>query len=274
MIELGKINQLRVTKLVEFGLYLDGLEWEEILLPTRYIPANTKVDDWLDVFIYFDSEDRIIATTEQPIAQVGEFAYLKVTDINNAGAFLDWGLEKDLLVPFSEQRPRMRLNQSYLVYIYVDEDSERIVASANLTQFLQTTSHYYQAGDEVELIVAKQTELGYKVIVDNAIWGLIYSNEIFSPIQIGDKYSGKIKKLREDHKLDCQLLVAADLQNAIVNYLQQQGGQAEIGDKTDGTIISSLFHVSKKQYKRALSGLYKARKITLHDNLVKLVDKD
>lgn len=276
MIEIGKINHLQVIKQVEFGLYLDGLEWGEILLPQRYVPDNTQLEEWLDVFVYFDSEDRIIATSEPPLALVGQFAYLKVVDVNNAGAFLDWGLEKDLLVPFSEQNPRMQVNKSYLVYITVDEESERIVASSRLNQFLQNTCEAYQAGHEVELIIARETEIGYKVIVNNSYWGLIYKNEVFSPLNIGQSYPGKIKTLREDKKLDCQLIQEKDdLQTKILKYLTAQNGKADIGDKTDTDKIYTLFHVSKKVYKRALSSLYKQRKILIKGNMVELVkDKE
>lgn len=272
MIEIGKINHLQVIKFVDFGLYLDGLEWGEILLPNRYVNNDMKITDWLDVFIYFDSEDRIVASTEPPQAMVGEFANLKVIDINNAGAFLDWGLEKDLLVPFSEQSPRMQLGNYYLVYIYIDEESERIVASSKLNSFLHSTCEVYQAGDKVELIIAKETELGYKVIVDDAYWGLIYKNEVFSPVKIGETHFGKIKKLREDKKLDCKLLTSNnDLGTKIIKYLIAQNGKAEIGDKTPTDKIYSLFQVSKKVYKRTLSSLYKARKITIEGNWVSLV---
>lgn len=277
MIEIGKINHLQVIKQVDFGLYLDGLEWGEILLPQRYIPKDSKVDDWLDVFVYFDSEDRIIATTEPPLAMVGEFANLKVVDINNAGAFLHWGLDKDLLVPFSEQSPRMQLGNKYLVYIYVDDESERVVASSKLNQFVQSTCQAYQAGDNVQLLIAKETELGYKVIVDNTYWGLVYKNEVFSPIKIGEVYQGKIKTLRDDNKLNCQLLQQQnqdDLEDKILNYLIAQNGKADIGDKTATDKIYTLFHVSKKVYKRALSSLYKARKIKIEGNMVSLVDND
>ncbi len=278
MIEIGKINRLQVIKLVDFGLYLDGLEWEEILLPQRYIPTNTKVGDWLDVFIYFDSEDRIIATTEPPVAQVNECAYLKVVDVNNAGAFLDWGLEKDLMVPFSEQRPRMQVGQSYLVYIYCDEESERITASARLNQIIKNTcdDESLQTGDAVSLIIAQQTELGYKVVVNHRVWGLLYENEVFSPLSIGQTVAGKIKKRREDGKLDCMLEApsAKTLEQQILDYLNSHQGQAEIGDKTDAEIIYSLFEVSKKVYKRTLSQLYKARQINIQGNCVKLVTKD
>ena len=186
MVKLGDYNILRVVKRVDFGIYLDGGDDGEILMPTRYVPQDVEVDDDLNVFIYLDSEDRLIATTEQPKAKVGDFALLEVTAVNQVGAFLDWGLAKDLMVPFREQKVKMEPGQKHVVYIYVDEDTDRIVASAKLDQFLDNVAPTYKEGDEVRLMVVSKTDLGYKVIINGLHWGMVYANEVFKPLHKGD----------------------------------------------------------------------------------------
>lgn len=183
---LGKLNKLAVKKQVEFGVYLDGLSWGDILLPKRYVPAGTEIGTVLEVLLYLDSEDQLIATTEKPYILVGQVAQLKAVAITKVGAFLNWGLKKDLLVPFSEQQIPMQLDKYYLVYCYVDK-SNRIVASAKLDRYIGKETPDYQSGDEVQFYVASQTDLGYKVVVDHKHWGLLYKNQVFKPLRIDRK---------------------------------------------------------------------------------------
>ena len=173
-IELGKMNRLRVVKAVDFGMYLDGGDAGEILLPARYVPEGCSVGDELDVFLYLDSEERLVATTQTPLAQVGDFAYLQVAWVNNYGAFLDWGLMKDLFVPFREQKLKMQRGQSYIVHLHIDEESYRLMASAKVEHYLSDEMPPYSEGDEVQVLVWQKTDLGFKVIVDNRFSGLVY----------------------------------------------------------------------------------------------------
>jgi hypothetical protein len=276
MVEIGKLNTLKVVKEVDFGLYLDGGEDGEILLPTRYIDAGTEVDHFIDVFIYLDSEDRLIATNETPLAQVGDFAFLKCAQTTDYGAFMDWGLMKDLLCPFSEQTIDMVEDVKYFVYIYVDEETERIVASAKTDKFLDNVPHDYEEGQEVDLIIGTRSELGVKVIVNGEHSGLLYHNEVFEDLRPGQKTSGFIKKIREDEKLDISLQkegyervlgVAGD----ILRKLQSNGGFVEATDKSSPEVIKHMFGISKKVFKKAIGALYKDRLITIEPNGIRLV---
>ncbi len=206
MLEIGKWNTLEVSKLVDFGIYLLGdVHDPEILLPRRYVPKDCKPGDTLNVFIYFDSEDRIIATTRQPKAMVGQVAYLKAVAVTRIGAFLDWGLEKDLFVPFKEQNQKMQTGYSYLVYIYVDDRTERIAASSRLNRWLDKDPTDFQIGQEVELIISNKTELGFNAIVNHRFKGFIFENDIFQELRTGQQLNGYIKKIREDKKIDLML---------------------------------------------------------------------
>ncbi len=276
MIEIGKYNTLRVIKVVDFGIYLDGEERGEILLPNEYVPKDCFPDDYLKVFIYFDSEDRIIATTEVPNIQVGEFAWMKVVSTSSVGAFLDWGLRKDLLVPFREQRDRMTEGKSYLVYAYVDDASDRIVATAKIEKYLGNVPVQYKSGQEVDVLIARKSDLGYNVIVDNLHWGLVYRNEIFRPLRLGQKLKGYIKEVREDDKIDITLQKKGyDRINGIVERilekLEDNGGVLDVSDKTAPEIIYNLFECSKKDYKKAIGTLFKERKIELTATEIKLL---
>ncbi|MEO9531248.1 MAG: S1-like domain-containing RNA-binding protein [Crocinitomicaceae bacterium] len=276
MIELGKINTLRVVKEVDFGLYLDGGEFGEILLPTRYIDKGTEVDHFIDVFIYLDSEDRLIATNEKPYAQVGDFAFLKCVQTTEFGAFLDWGLMKDLLVPFSEQTIDMVEDVRYFVYIYIDEETDRIVASGKISKFLDNVPAEYEEGQEVELIIGTRTDLGVKVIVNGEHSALLYHNEVFTELRPGQKTVGYIKKIREDEKLDVTLQkggyehvigVAGD----ILRKMEKSGGFIEATDKSSPEVIKHMFGISKKVFKKAIGALYKDRMITIESNGIRLV---
>lgn len=275
MIEIGKYNTLRVVKVVDFGVYLDGEERGEILLPNEYVPKDCFPDDYLKVFVYFDSEDRIIATTEVPHIQVGEFAWMKVVSTSSVGAFLDWGLRKDLLVPFREQRDRMEEGKSYLVYAYVDESSDRIVATAKIEKYLDNVPVKYKRGQEVDVLIARKSDLGYNVIVDNLYWGLVYRNEIFRPLKLGQKLKGYIKGVREDEKIDITLQKrgydrVGVVVEKILEKLEDNGGVLDVSDKTAPEIIYNLFECSKKDYKKAIGTLFKEKKIDLTDTEIKL----
>lgn len=273
MIELGRMNQLTVVKLVDFGVYLDGGEQNEILLPQNVVPENCNVGDILDVFIYLDSEDRIIATTDTPFAMVNEFAMLECVDVTKIGAFLDWGLYKDLLVPFREQKMNMIVNRWYLVYVYIDHETQRIVASAKIDKFLDNVPPEYNPGDEVSIIVADQTDLGYKAIVDNTFWGILYENEVFTPLNKGELLKAYVKKVRDDEKIDLSLhrygyrKVEDNLQR-ILDKLEEKGGEILISDKSSPEDIYDMFAISKKTFKQAIGSLYKQRLIEITNNRI------
>ena len=275
-VRIGRTNVLRVVKRLPFGAYLSASSAkEEILLPKRYEPEGCKVDDLLKVFIYFDSEDRIIATTEIPLAQVDECAYLKVVDVNKVGAFLDIGLMKDLFVPYAEQETPMEKGKSYVVRTYLDEHSGRIMASSKLDKFLLEESHSHQAEQAVDLIIYAETELGYKAVVGTTYIGLLYKNELLEPLKIGDKKQGYIKTVRSDKKLDLTLQqpsqkTRSSLANQILSFIKEQGGSSTLTDKSTPDDIYKQFKVSKKEYKKALGALYKRRLIVIEKELVKL----
>lgn len=279
MIQLGKYSTLKVVKELDFGMYLDGgEEFGEILLPTKYIPNETKVGDEIEVFLYLDSEDRIIATTLKPYAQAGEFAYLQVASVNRVGAFLDWGLPKDLLVPFREQRSEMKQGYKYIVYIYADVESRRLVASAKLNKFLDNTPVEYEYNEEVDLLVTQKTDLGWKVIVNSRHSGMIYDNEIFVPIQKGDRIKGYVKHIRRDEKLDITLqktgydVEAMDtLAKEIFEKLKASGGIIPLSDKSSAEEIAEIFGCSKKSYKKAIGSLYKAKLINITPKTIELI---
>ena len=273
--KLGTFQALEVLRLVDFGAYLDGQELGDILLPKRYMPEGCKPGDFLEVFIYLDSEDRVIATNEEPLASAGEFAFLKVVSVNQVGAFLDWGLPKDLLVPFSEQKTKMQEGNWYVVYVYVDDESRRMVATSKLDKYLDNVPPEYYPGQEVHLMVQSKTDIGYKVIVNNLHWGMLYQNEVFRTLQQGEQLTGYIKQVREDEKIDVSLQKpgiesAMELSDRIISMLKQEGGFLAVTDKSSPDAIYSLFGESKKNYKRAVGMLYKKRLITLEPNGIRL----
>lgn len=276
MIQTGRYNTLKVVKFVDFGVYLDGAEKGEILLPARYVPEACEVGEDLEVFIYLDSEDRIIATTEKAYAQVGEFAMLRVIAVNNIGAFLDWGLMKDLLVPFREQKMNMVAGRSYLVYVYLDPDSQRIAASAKLEKFLDNVLPEYQVGEEVSLIVESESDLGYNAIINHLHRGILYHDELPGPLNKGQQLKAYIKKVREDKKIDLSLYrpgyeqVDAVSQN-ILNRLKEAGGFLPLTDKSDAALIFDHFSISKKVFKKAIGALYKQRRISLEESGIRLM---
>jgi predicted RNA-binding protein (virulence factor B family) len=273
--EIGKYNKLRVIKEVDFGVYLDGEKEGEILMPVRYVPKDCQVGDYVDVFLYLDSEDRLVATTEKPYAQVGEFAMLRVKSANKIGTFLDWGIMKDLLVPFREQKVTMTEERSYLVYIYVDEETQRIAASAKINKFLDKTLPEYVVGQEVELIIESETDLGYKAIVNNKHWGILYENEVFEQLAKGLKLKGYIKKIRTDNKIDLSLHPLGydkvdPITQMILDELKKEGGFVAVSDKSDAELVYRIFGISKKSFKQAVGALYKRRLITIEKDGIRL----
>lgn len=274
MIKVGQFNRLRVIKEVAFGVYLDGEDWGEILLPNKYVPQDTKVNDVLEVFVYFDSEDKIIATTLRPRVQLGGCAFLKVVDVNRVGAFLDWGLDKDLLVPRPEQHRAMEKDKSYLVCLKLDNQG-RIIASSKLDYFLSKSPIQFKQGDEVSLLVAETTALGNKVIINETHWGLIHSGDIFQTLRYGAKTRGFIKTIRDDGKIDVVLRKTGqdsiqELAKHIIAELHKAGGFLPLHDKSSTVEIMRVFNESKKRFKSAIGQLYKRGEIDIESNGIRL----
>lgn len=275
-IKLGEYNHLTVVKQVDFGMYLDGGDEGEILLPARYVPEGCKPGDELDVFIYLDNEERPVATTLTPKAKVGDFAFLEVAWVNRYGAFLDWGLMKDLFCPFREQKMRMEKGKGYIVHVHRDDESYRIVASAKVDRYLDSSFPKYKRGEEVELLVWQKTDLGFKVIINNRHGGLIYKDQMFKDIHTGDRVKGYIDNVRTDGKIDVTLQPTGHRQTVefsetLMQYLKDNGGRCDLGDKSAAEDIYERFAVSKKTYKKAVGELYKRRVITIGDDGIKLV---
>ena len=280
-VKIGRTNVLRVVKRLPFGSYLSpgsskGFDVEEILLPKRYEPEGIKVDDLIKVFVYFDSEDRIIATTDIPLAQVDECAYLKVVDVNNVGAFMDMGLMKDLFIPYAEQENPMVVGESYVVHLHLDEHSGRIMGSSKLDKYLLEESHYHKAGQAVDLQIFAKTDLGYKAVIGSTYQGLLYHNEIFRDVKVGDKFKGFIRGIRADKRIDLSLQAPSqetrsDLANQILDFIAEQGGTTTLTDKSSPEDIRKHFKVSKKSYKKALGALYKRRLILIEKDKVSLI---
>lgn len=276
MVEVGKVNKLEVSRMSDFGLLFDGQELGEILMPKRFVKSEWNEGDQIDVFVYLDSEDRLTATTLRPKGQVGEFVLLRCTDAATIGAFMDWGLPKDLFVPFREQRIKMRQGESYLVYIYFDNASERIVGSSKLDKYLTGSKRFYRSGEEVDLIAWQKSDLGYKFIINNERWGMVFNNEIFQALERGKKIKGFIKNVRPDGRIDLALQKpgyerVTGLAETIMNYLKAHDGFMPVTAKTPPEKINALFRVSKKTYKNAIGALYKKRLITIEDDGVRLV---
>lgn len=277
MAVIGRMNSLQVVKHTDFGLYLDGGADGEILLPKRYIPSDTpsEVEDWLNVFIYLDSEDKLIATTEKPKVQVGEFASLKVVDINRVGLFLNWGLPKDLLLPHSEEKRPLQVGDYCVVHVFLDKRSKRITATARLDRYLDTVPATYRAGEEVDLLVVESTDMGFKAIINGKHWGLIHKNEAFKFLRSGMQEKGYIKEVRSDGKISLSLQpfgedVRDSLAEQIMSKLREQGGRLALSDKSSPEAISAHFRASKGNFKKAIGGLYKQGRIVIHADHIEL----
>ena len=276
MAEPGKFHTLKILKILDFGAYLDGGASGEILLPAKWLPHPHRVGDELEVFLYYDSSDRIIATTMKPKAQAGEFAMLRVSDVNQTGAFLDWGLEKDLMVPYREQKAKMLKGKFYLVYIYLDEKTSRLAASAKLEQFLEHGKTEYETNQEVDLIIMGKTELGYTAIINNKHPGILYFNEVFRDLKQGQRTKGYIGRIREDGKIDLRLEKPGyekldALAERILELLKKNNGYLKISDKTPAEEIYRLFETSKKNFKKALGALYKQHLVTIDEKGIQLL---
>lgn len=276
MLHIGQTNTLTILRNTSVGMYLGDNENAEILLPKKYIKPEFNIGDEIDVFVYKDSEDRLIATTLTPYAKVGEFAFLKVLSVSRIGAFLDWGLEKDLLVPFKEQRYKMFEGFSYVVYVYLDEVTERVVATNKFNKFLDTDNITVKQGEEVDLLVYDESPLGFNCIINNKHRGLIYNNDVYTDIQPGDKLKGYVKLIRPDKLIDLSLqpigfknvLSSTDV---ILNYLKDHNGTMPFTDKSSPEEIEKVFKMSKATFKKSIGVLYRQRKVTLEKDCVNLV---
>ena len=275
MLSLGQTYILRVSKMTDQGAYVDGENLGEILLPTKYCPCGLAVDSHLSVFLYQDSETRLIVTTQTPKVKVGEFAYLKVVANTDYGTFMDWGLDKDLLAPFGEQHRPMEVDRSYLVYVYLNNADGRITASSKIEKFLDDEApHDFAPGQRVDLIIANSTDLGFKAIINHSHWGLLYKDEVNERLGFGQSRRGFIKFVRADGKIDLALKQEQDTRDqrtmTVVNYLKEHDGFAAAHDKTDPAKIQKLFGMSKKSFKKTIGGLYKRRVITIQPDGIRL----
>lgn len=272
--QLGQYNTLQVIREKEFGVFVDGGELGSILVPKRYVPDGCQVGNQLKVFLYLDSEDDIIATTETSKACVGECAYLTIKDVNAVGAFADWGLSKDLLIPFSEQSAALAAGKAYVVYVYIDS-SNRICGSTKLSRHLQEESVYFKAMQPVALMVCGRSELGYKMVIDGSHLGLLFRDDVLQPLKLGEKLQGFIKDIRPDGKINVCLqkqgqAVRDELSEKILAHMQANGGQSNYNDKSAPDAIYNAFQVSKKNFKQALGKLLKEKKITIDGPNVQL----
>jgi uncharacterized protein len=278
MVALGDYNDLEIAREVDFGVYLTS-EDGDILLPMKYIPEGAKIGDIVRVFIYRDSEDRIIATNLDPYAKVGDFACLTCTDVSPFGAFLDWGLEKDLLVPLNNQKNKMQVGRKYCVYVYLDDTSDRVVATSKLGKYLQNEDILLTEGEEVQLLVSGFTEIGTKVIINNAYMGMLYNNEVFKDLRLGDKVTGFVKLIRPDNKIDVtlrkpgtnQLTESDEASEKIIKLLEKGSGWLPLSDNSTPEEIYTALGISKKTFKRAIGGLYRAGKISISEDSIRLV---
>lgn len=275
MINIGQYCELEVVKNVEFGVYLDAENLGEVLLPIKYVPQNISIGDFVNVFLYLDSEERLVATTQKPKAVAGEFAYLEAVDITSVGMFLDWGLDKDILAPFGEQHRPMEVEKCYLVYIYVGDNDGRLTASSKIDKFLDDERpHNFEEKQAVDLIIANTTELGYKAIINHSHWGVLYKDEVFQRLSFGQSIKGFIKRIRPDGKIDLSLDGGQETRDKntqiILDYLQKEKGFSSVNDKSDPQLISDLFGMSKKSFKKAIGGLYKERVIVIEKDGIRL----
>jgi len=276
MAQIGKINKLTITRIRDYGAHLDGGESGDILLLKKHLPEKCQAGDEIEVFVYADGPGRLRATTQKPYATAGQFARLQVVANSSSGAFMDWGLQKDLLVPKREQHTRMEEGKSYVVFVFLDEKVNRITASAKLDKFLDLQPPEYAEGEEVDLIIYDKTDMGYKAIVNKSHGGMIYKNEVFQKLHISQELKGYIKKIRADHKIDLSLQQSGyqkidDISRSILKTLKEHGGRIAVTDKTPPENIYSLFGISKKTFKKAVGALYKKKRIILDANGIKLV---
>jgi hypothetical protein len=276
MAELGRYNNLTIIRRVDIGLYVDGDELGQILLPRKYVTESMQPGEQLELFVYNDSEDRIVATTLKPALQVGECAYLRVVGTSRYGAFMDWGLPKDLLVPFGEQQKPMQKGYSYMVYAFVDEATQRIAGSTRLEQHLSLQASHYRAGQAVNLQIYGNSDLGFKAVVDGQYLGQLYANETFQHLHFGESLPGFIKRMRSDGRIDLTLSQPSQeqrdlLSDAIIEHLRQHDGVTRLTDKSAPDDIYRTFGVSKANYKKALGRLYKRQQILIEKHQITLL---
>lgn len=277
MATIGRFNVLKVLRVTGSGYFMDGEELGDILLPGNNVPSVLEADDQIEVFLYFDSEDRLIATTDDPYCEVGEFALLEVIEVNEVGAFLNWGLQKDLLVPFREQKVKMEPGSWHIVHVYLDSQTNRIAASAKVDKFLGKETADWKPGDEVDLFIYGPCPLGFNAIINNSHWGMLYGSEVFQPLNRGELINGYISKIREDGKIDLSLYPAGykkteTSSDLIIEYLKRNGGYMPLTDKSPADAIYDTFGISKKNFKMAIGSLYKNRTIEIGENGIRLVE--
>lgn len=275
VIKIGEMNRLEIARIEPWGFILNGGEAGEILLPGKHTKYSYSMGERVDVFIYLDSEDQMTATTTKPLAQVNRFAYLKVADVNPVGAFLDWGLPKDVLVPFDEQKKPMRPGESHIVYLYLDRRSRRITASSKVDRFLKSLNDDFETGMSVDLMVHSRTDLGYKCIINQTHWGILFYEDVFERLAEGQTLKGYIKSIRDDRKIDlCITPPGYDgieaVSAAIMTELRENDGFVPLNDKSPPADISARFGVSKQMFKKAVGALYKQRRITLEKDGIRL----
>ncbi|MGF1909614.1 S1-like domain-containing RNA-binding protein [Vibrio kasasachensis] len=276
MINVGQVNHLEVVKRAEFGVFLDAGEYGTTLLSKRLVPEGVEVGQFIDAFLYFDSDNQLVATTETPIAQVGEWGLMKIEGVNNTGAFASWGIkEKDLLIPYSEQRGRLTEGQTILVFVYTDKASGRIVGTTKFNKWLDKTPANYTANQQVDLIIAERSELGYKAIVNGEHWGMIFSSDVFGKLFIGKRLKAYVKAVREDGKVDLSLQKMGvakmdDLSSKVIELLEKKGGYLPLNDKSTPEAIFEAFRASKGTFKKTIGGLYKQGKITIEKEGIRL----
>lgn len=276
MEQVGKSARLQVIRMFDFGVFLHSDNLGDILVPARYVPRGCRPDDWLDVFIYLDSEDSLIATTEKPYVEVGECAYLEVIDMNSVGVFLDWGLSKDLFVPFNQQRLPMEKGRKYVVYVFEDK-SGRICASTKLDHFLSEYAEgHFELQQQVDLLIAGRSPLGYKAVINGTHIGLLYHSDLLAPVKAGQRIKGYIKNIRPDDAIDLSLqqqgqVMRDSLSEKIIADLKKSGGISYVTDKSPAEDIFARFQVSKSNYKKALGQLYKDKKILLTKDKITLI---
>lgn len=279
MLEIGHSYELEVVKRVDFGIYLDAENLGEVLLPNRVTPEGISIGDSLKVFLYLDSEDRLIATTKRARAEVGQFAFLPVVETTDFGAFMDWGLDKHLLLPFAEQHRKIEVGHSYIVYLYIDKRDKRIVASSKIDKFLEDKSpRFFKPREPVDLIVANTTELGFKAIVNHTCWGVLYKDEVFQRLSFGQSVKGFVQRIRPDGKIDLTLNGGDKSRDKntriIVGYLKANNGFAPFHDKTDPSIISGELGMSKGAFKKAIGNLYKQQVISIGSDGIRVLTGD
>lgn len=272
---IGKMNKLRAVRKTDNGIYLDGSELGEILLPQSTVDREIEIDEEVDVFIYHDHLSRLTASLRKPKVTVGQYAYLRTSSVTDIGAFMDWGLQKDLFVPFSEQNIKFEDSGSYLIYVYIDEMTGRIAGTSKVNKYLKSRSGDYKAGQEVFVLICNRTEIGYNVIIDDKCWGVIHNTDILGEMHTSIKTKGYITNVREDQKLDVSLSrpgykKVIELTDIIIEKIKDNGGVINLTDKSPSEDIYEQFQVSKKTFKKSLGALYKQRIIVIEDDSIKL----